>query len=339
MKALIYTIVLLVFFTLHLSGQNKKYLFTQTKMGSPFNLLLVANDSSKASAIARDCFRLIDSLSQIFSDYDSSSEVSKINAQAGFRPITMSPAMLDLVLQSKLAYHKSHGAYDISIGPLSLLWRKARKIKTFPADSSIEAARKLVGFNWIQIDRKASTIYLPKKGMRLDFGGIAKGYIAQWVIDYLKNRGIREALADAGGDISMSGAPLNSKGWWVGVNIPETTDDLLDHQLQLANISVATSGDAYQYLEKNGVKYSHIINPKTGYGVSWLRNVTVIAPQGATADWMATACSILPLKEAKKIALENHAQLLISTIQNGKIKFYSTPSFKKYWHPINTNQQ
>ena len=173
--------------------------------------------------------------------------------------------------------------------------------------------------------------------MRLDFGGIAKGYIAQWVIDYLKNRGIQEALADGGGDISMSGAPLNSKGWLVGVNIPETTDDLLTHQLQLTNISVATSGDAYQYMEKNGVKYSHIINPKTGYGVSWLRNVTVIAPQGATADWLATACSILPLKEAKKLALDHQAQLLITTLQNGKIKYYSSPSFKKYWRPINTN--
>ncbi len=339
MKAIIYIALLIVFFTQPLNGQNKKYLFTETKMGSPFNLILVAKDSSQARLIARDCFRLIDSLSQIFSDYDSSSEVSKINAQAGIRSVSMSPAMLDLVLQSKLAYRKSHGAYDISIGPLSLLWRKARKNNAFPADSSIDAARKLVGFNWIQLDKQASTIYLPKKGMRLDFGGIAKGYIAQWVIDYLKNRGIQEALADAGGDISMSGAPLKTKGWLVGVNIPENTDELLNHKLQLANISVATSGDVYQYMEKNGVKYSHIINPKTGYGVSWLRNVTVIAPQGATADWLATACSILPLKEAKKIALENHAQLLISTIQNGKIKFYSTPSFKKYWHPINTNQQ
>jgi len=337
LKAIIYIPLLIVFFTQPLNGQNKKYLFTETKMGSPFNLILVVNDSSQASLIARDCFKLIDSLSQIFSDYDTSSETSKINSLAGIRPVAMSPAMLDLVLQSKLAYRKSHGAYDISIGPLSLLWRKARKNKAFPTDSSIEAARKLVGFNWIQIDRKASTIYLSKKGMRLDFGGIAKGYITQWVIDYLKNRGIREALADAGGDISMSGAPLNSKGWLVGVNIPETTDDLLNQQLQLANISVATSGDAYQYLEKNGVKYSHIINPKTGHGVSWLRNVTVIAPQGATADWLATACSILPLEEAKKLALTNQAQLLITTLQNRKIKYYSTPSFKKYWRPINTN--
>ena len=337
MKPLVYTIALFLSLTLSVQGQNKKYIFTENKMGSPFNLIFVANDSSKARLIANDCFKLIDSLAQIFSDYDTTSEVNKINANAGLRPSKMSPAMLDLVLKSKEAYLKSEGSYDITIGPLSLLWRKAIKTKTFPVDSAIQNRKSLVGFKLLKIEKEKGTIYLPKKGMRLDFGGIAKGYIAQWIINHLRDIGIQEALADAGGDISMSGAPLDSKGWLVGVNLPETTDDLLDQKLALSNISVATSGDAYQYIEKNGVKYSHIINPKTGYGVIWLRNVTVIAPTGATADWLATACSILPLMEAKKIALENHAQLLMGTIELGKIKFYSTLGFEKYWKPINTN--
>jgi len=313
-------------------------MFTETKMGSPFNLIFVTNDATKANSIAQNCFKLVDSLSQIFSDYDSTSEVSKINANAGISPVAMTPAMLNLVRLSQQAYIKSHGSYDITIGPLSLLWRKARKKKEFPTDSAITAAQKLVGFHRLTIDHLQSTIFLPQKGMKLDFGGIGKGYIAQWVIDYLKKRGIDEALADAGGDITMSSAPLDTKGWSVGVNIPETTDDLLSKKLQLANISVATSGDVYQYIEKNGLKYSHIIDPKTGYGVTSLRNVTVIAPLGATADWLATACSILPINLAKKVAQENHAQLLISTLQNGKIKFYSTSGFKKYWAPISTNQ-
>lgn len=306
-------------------------------MGSPFNLIFVTNDATKASAIAKNCFKLIDSLNQIFSDYDTSSELSKINASAGIRAVTMTPAMLELVMIAKKAYVKSHGAYDISIGPLSWLWRKARKLNEFPPDSAITAAQKLVGFDRLIIDPVKSTIFLPKIGMGLDFGGIAKGHIAQWVINYLKSIGIREALADAGGDIVMSGAPLKTKGWTVGVNIPETTDDLLSKKLQLANISVATSGDVYQYIEKNGLKYSHIIDPRTGYGVTSLRNVTVITSLGASADWLATACSILPIDLAKKVAQENHGQLLITTLQNGKIKFYSTSGFKKYWAPINTN--
>ncbi len=337
MKPFVCIITLFVFFTLPLSAQKKKFTFTETKMGSPFNLIFVATDSLKARGIAQDCFNLIDSLSQIFSDYDSTSEVSKINANAGLSPIQMTPAMYNLVLLSQEAYIKSHGAYDISIGPLSLVWRKARKKKEFPPDSVVDATRKLVGLNQVKINKLSRTIYLPKKGMRLDFGGIAKGYIGQWIVDYLKNRGVMEALADAGGDIAMSNAPLNSKGWLVGVNVPETTDDLLSKKLQLANISVATSGDVYQFIVKNGIKYSHIINPKTGYGVSSLRNVTVIAPLGGTADWLATACSILPIPLAKKVALENHAQLLITTLEKGKIKYYKTSSFNKYWAPFNIN--
>lgn len=333
MKSYNFLFTLFVLFTLTVSAQNKKYIFTENKMGSPFNLIFVSNDSSKAKLIAQDCFKLIDSLSQIFSDYDTTSEVNKINASAGLVAFKVSPAMMDLLLLSKLAYIKSDGAYDITIGPLSLLWRKARKMKAFPAKVAIESARHLIGFSQLQIDKEKGLIFLPKKGMRLDFGGIAKGYIAQWIIDYLKSRGINEALADAGGDISMSAAPLNNKGWLVGVNIPETTDDLLAKKLELHSISVATSGDVYQFIEKEGVKYSHIINPKTGYGVTWLRNVTVIAPLGATADWLATACSILPIDLAKKVAIQNHAQLLITTLQNNKIKYDATPGFNKYWKP------
>ena len=333
MKSFIFLFTLFVFFSLTTAAQNKKYIFTENKMGSPFNLIFVSNDSLKAKHIAQDCFTLIDSLSQIFSDYDTTSEVNKINASAGLTPTKVSPAMLDLLLLSKQAYHKSIGAYDITIGPLSLLWRKARKKQEFPTKAVIETARHLMGFNQVQIDSEKAIIFLPKKGMRLDFGGIAKGYIAQWVIDYLKSIGIKEALADAGGDISMSGAPLSSKGWLVGVNVPETADDLLSKKLELTSISVATSGDVYQFIENEGVKYSHIINPITGYGVTSLRNVTVIAPLGATADWLATACSILPIDLAKKVALENHAQLLITTIQKDKIKFDATPGFNKYWKP------
>ena len=176
--------------------------------------------------------------------------------------------------------------------------------------------------------------------MQIDFGGIAKGYIAQWVIDYLAKNGIKQALVDAGGDIVMSQAPMNTKGWLIGVNVPETTDVLLDKKLVLSNCSVATSGDVFQNIKVKDLTYSHIINPMTGYGVTHSRNVTVIATTGATADWLATACSILPIKEAKQLAIHNKAALLISTIQNGKIHFESTENFKYNWQTnhINNNK-
>jgi thiamine biosynthesis lipoprotein len=308
------------------------------KMGSAFNLIIVSADSNKANHLARKSYELVDSLNHIFSNYDSSSELSKINASAGLLPYKMSTAMLDLVQKSQYAYIQSKGAYDISIGPLSSLWRNARKAKLFPEASTVLATKKLVGLNQVKINKRLGTIFLPNANMQLDFGGIAKGYIAQWVINFLKANGIQQALVDAGGDIVMSGPPLNQQGWLIGVNLPETTDQLLNKKLQLSNCSVATSGDVYQFIEYKGVKYSHIINPLTGYGVTNLRNVTIVAKTGATADWLATACSILPIQEAKQLAISHQAALLITTLKNGKLVFEATPSFKNYWQTTNIIQ-
>ena len=338
MKPFIYTITLLVFSTPLLQAQTRKFSYSEMKMGSAFNLIIVSADSNKANHLARKSYELVDSLSHIFSNYDSSSELSKINASAGLLPYKMSPAMLDLVQKSQYAYIQTKGAYDISIGPLSSLWRNARKAKLFPEASTVLATKKLVSFTQVKINKRLGTIFLPNADMQLDFGGIAKGYIAQWVINYLKANGIQQALADAGGDIVMSGAPLNQKGWLIGVNLPETTDDLLNKKLQLSNCSVATSGDVFQFIEYKGVKYSHIINPLTGYGVTNLRNVTIVAKTGATADWLATACSILPIKEAKQLAISHQAALLITTLKNGKLVFEATPSFKNYWQTTNIIQ-
>jgi thiamine biosynthesis lipoprotein len=335
LKPFIYTIALLVFCTHLLNAQNRKYSYSEMKMGSAFNLIIVSADSNKANHLARKSYELVDSLNHIFSNYDSSSELSKINASAGLLPYKMSTAMLDLVQKSQYAYIQSKGAYDISIGPLSSLWRNARKAKLFPEASTVLSTKKLVGLDQVKINKRLGTIFLPIAGMQLDFGGIAKGYIAQWVIDYLKANGIKQALADAGGDIVMSGAPLNQKGWLIGVNLPETTDELLNKKLELSNCSVATSGDVYQFIENKGVKYSHIINPLTGYGVTNLRNVTIIAKTGATADWLATACSILSIKEAKQLAISHQAALLITTLKNGKLVFEATPNFKNYWQTVN----
>lgn len=338
MKPFIYTITLLVFSTPLLQAQTRKFSYSEMKMGSAFNLIIVSADSNKANHLARKSYELVDSLNHIFSNYDSSSELSKINASAGLLPYKMSTAMLDLVQKSQYAYIQSKGAYDISIGPLSSLWRNARKAKLFPEASTVLATKKLVGLNQVKINKRLGTIFLPNANMQLDFGGIAKGYIAQWVINFLKANGIQQALVDAGGDIVMSGAPLNQQGWLIGVNLPETTDQLLNKKLQLSNCSVATSGDVYQFIEYKGVKYSHIINPLTGYGVTNLRNVTIVAKTGATADWLATACSILPIKEAKQLAISHQAALLITTLKNGKLVFEATPNFKNYWQTTNIIQ-
>lgn len=312
-------------------AQPGKFYFSQMKMGSPFNLILVTDDSLKAAGLADRSFALVDSFNHLYSDYDTASELSHINAYAGKGKQQVSAGLWDILLYSNLAYVNSKGAYDITVGPLSQLWRRSRKEKIFPGKKAVDEKRKLVGFKKIQIDKIARSVTLPVTGMRLDLGGIAKGYIAQKVVDFLRQNGVTQALADAGGDMVMSNAPNSNTGWVIGVNIPETTDDLLPKKLYLQNMAVATSGDAYQYMEHNGLKYSHIIDPRTGYGIHSQRNVTVVAKNGADADWLATACSILPIAHAKKLAESMHAELLITVLNNGKVVYHSTQGFAKYW--------
>ena len=175
------------------------------------------------------------------------------------------------------------------------------------------------------------TITMARPGMQLDLGGIAQGYIAQKVLDFLSTQKINRALVNASGDIVMSGSPPGAKGWTVGVNVPESREELLPKKLLLQNKAVTTSGDAYQFIDHDGKRYSHITDPRTGYGVTFQRNVTVIANDGATADWLATACSIVSIKKAKKLATSLRAEVLIAEFKKGKLTFHATKGFSLYW--------
>ncbi len=315
------------------TAQLKRFSFDEPKMGSPFNIVFYHSDSMQAVNLARQCFNLVDSFVFIFSDYIDSSELSKLSASsaANAKPVDVSPALLEILVVSKIAFEKSEGAFDITLGPLIKFWRKARKAKEFPSNQAVQVKRSLIGFNKLQIDTAYKTASLLEAGMQLDLGGIAQGYIAQKVIDFLSFRQVNHAMVNVSGDIVMSNAPPGSKGWNVGINVPETTDELLPRTLQLQNVAVTTSGDAYQFIEHNGKRYSHIIDPRTGYGVTSQRNVTVIAKDGTTADWLATACSILSIKKAKKLATKLGAQVLIGEIKKGRLVFNSTKGFSFYW--------
>lgn len=300
-------------------------------MGSPFNIVFYANDSASATNIANACFNLVDSFVNIYSDYLPNSELNQLCAQAGNSiPVKVSPALFDILMLSAHANKVSGGCFDITISPVTRLWRKARKDKVFPQDSTVKKALQLTGFSEVKLNAADSTVLLTQPGMQLDLGGIAQGYIAQQIIDFLYTQNITNALVDVSGDIAVSNAPPGKEGWVVGINVPETTDDLLSKKLVIHNTAVTTSGDAYQYMEHDGKKYSHIVDPKTGYGITTQRNVTVIASNATAADWLTKACSILPIKKAKKVVRSQHAEVLIAEVKAGETFFYFTEGFKKF---------
>lgn len=300
------------------------------KMGSPFNLVLYAKTKQIADSAAYQSFKLIDSINLICSDYDSSAELFKLRYALVGKPTKVSSILMELLCMSRQAYNNSYGSFDITVGPLSRLWRNARKSQQFPNATAINKVLKSVGFNKVQLDSGTQTITFLQPNMQLDMGGIAKGYAADKVLALLQSFGITNALVDAGGDMVAFGMPSDKKGWRVGVNIPGQQEALWKRKLILSNKAVATSGDAFQFMLHNGKKYAHIIDARTGYGVTFQRNVTVVAPSATTADWLATACSILTLGQVKILAKKYKSEVLITTLQNGRIHKVSFGKFDSY---------
>src|SRR4030095_12543148 len=245
--------------------------------------------------------------------------------------IKVSDELFSMIYLSKQAWEGSGKTFDITIGALTQLWRKAKKENRFPSEAEINAPKDLTGFKNLIINERSKTISFKKPGIRLDFGGIVPGYAAQRVIDFLKTKNINIALAEASGDIVVGDPPPGKGGWTIGINLPENENEIWDKKLELKNLAVSTSGDVYRYIIHNGIKYSHIIDPKTGYGVTSQRNVTVITKHGADVDWLATACSILPIKKALVLAKREHTAILIATLNGEKIVTYHSKSLDKYF--------
>lgn len=313
-------------------AQYKKYSFWQPKMGMPFGLIIYASDSAKAAVAAEKAYALVDTLNQLYSDYLPSSELNRLCASAGSGEwVKVSAPLFNIIRTAITASSRCEGSFDITVGPLARLWRKARKEKKFPSPDSLALARQRVGYRFVLIDTLQQRICLMKKGMQLDLGGIAQGDVAQRVYELLRKAGLPHALVDASGDIVAGTTPSGVPGWKVGINLPES-EALMNRSLLLQQKSVSTSGDLYQYVELNGKRYSHIIDPKTGLGVTRARNVTVIANDGITADWLTKACTLLPIPRALILAGQfPGVEVQIAILKKGKVHYYRTAGFCRYF--------
>lgn len=314
-----------------LKAQPAAFRFTENKMGAPFNISISINDGEKAAAIAANCYQLVDSLVLIFSDYIDSSELNRLSATAG-QPegFTCSPALFEILQQSATAWKRSDGSFDISLGPLTSLWRKARRSGIWPTDSLVQATRKKTGFNKIRLNDEERKVWLTIPGMQLDLGGIAQGYIAKAVLQRATALGAPATLVDVSGDICAGDPPNGRTGWVISINLPGEQEKTIPQQLQLSRISVTTSGDAFQYYLHEGKKYSHVINPATGYGTTEGRNCTVLVEDAVLADWLTKAVGLLSIREAKKLAQSLNAGMLIARSRKGKVRLISNRRFRQY---------
>lgn len=270
-----------------------RFEFSQVHMGTEFKIVLYAPDANLAAQASDAAFSRIATLDAIMSDYNPGSELMRLCNQAGGPPVRASDDLFRVLARAQQVSEQSHGAFDITVGPVVHLWRQARARHKMPDPKSLTQALKFVGYKNLRLDSMQSTAQLLIPGMLLDLGGIAKGYAADEAIAVLQDHGIQCALVAGAGDIRTAAPPPNRKGWLIAIAPLDSADKSAGRFFLLHDGAVSTSGDAEQHLEIAGVRYSHIVDPKTGMGLTGHSSVTVVAPKGITADSLATAASVL----------------------------------------------
>jgi thiamine biosynthesis lipoprotein len=274
-----------------------RYEFAEPHMGTTFRVVLYAASAARAAQAARAAFARVAALDATLSDYRADSELMRLCARAGGPPVPVSDDLFRALAASQDWATRSHGAFDVTAGPVVQLWRRARRILQMPSAAALADARTLVGRAKLVLDANAKTARLTRAGMRLDLGGIGKGLAADQAQAALRRHGITRALVAAGGDVVVSGSPPDRAGWSVEVALPAPLGEE-GAPLLLRDAAVSTSGDAEQWVTLDGVRYSHIVDPRTAMALTGPSAATVIAPTGTASDALATAASVLDLPEA-----------------------------------------
>jgi thiamine biosynthesis lipoprotein len=302
-----------------------RFTFTEPHMGTRFKLIVYAPDEKTANAGARAAFARVAQLDGIMSDYRPTSELMRLCRQAGGKPVKVSEELFFILEKSKELSEKSGGAFDVTVGPVVRLWRRARKVGRLPDPRELKEAVALVGHEAMVLDKKDRTVLLKKPGMLLDLGAIAKGWTGDEVIRVLKERGLPQALVAAGGDIVAGDAPPDAKGWVVGIAPLTNPEAKPERYVLLKNSAVSTAGDVEQFVEIDGKRYSHIVDPKTGVGILGRFSVTVTAPRGVTADGLDTTVAVLGPERGLRLVgeYEGAAVLFVRKTEKGVEVFKS----------------
>jgi len=268
-------------------------------MGTFARIVAIAANSSAANKCIQAGFEQLESIDNQMSGYKTDSELTRLNTAAYERPVQVSPPLFE-VLQSSIAFsRKTEGAFDITVGPLVDLYHSAADEKVAPSPEQIEQAKEKVGFEKLKLDEQNKTVKFTVNGMKLDLGGIAKGYAIDKAVEAMQNCGALGGIVDVGGDIRCFGAPPRDKNTWlVGLQDPTETEVAIGTgklllTLKVSDAAVTTSGDYRRFVLIDGKKYSHIMNRDTGSSADGLSSVTIISKNATEADALATAVSVM----------------------------------------------
>ena len=284
------------------AGGLQRFAFEKPEMGLPFRITLFAPDEAAGKSAADAAFARVEELNGVLSDYDEESELSRLSRTSGSgRAVRVGDDLWRVLERGQAMAERTDGAFDLTVGPLVNLWRRARRKGEMPSPELIVEMRARVGFRNVRLNADARTAELLLPEMRLDAGSIGKAYAVDAALAVLKGRGLTRALVGGSGDMAAGDAPPGLPGWRIEVAALDAPGAPPARIVHLANRGIATSGDVFQRVEIGGKRYSHIVDPHTGLGLTDHSLVTVIAGDCFTANGYSTSASVLGPERGMKL--------------------------------------
>jgi thiamine biosynthesis lipoprotein len=285
-------------------------------MGTVIEITLIADDEEAANKASLQAFQEIKRIETLMSPWLDSSDVTRINRSAGKERVKVSPETFEVIQKAQEISELSEGGFDITIGPLTELWREARKKTIPPSIEDVKEKLGLVNFKNIETDQEGK-VFLKKKGMAIDLGGIAKGYAVDRAFELLKSLGYRNLIVNAGGDLRVGGLK-NNQPWSIGIQNPRESQKILA-RIPVSDMAVTTSGDYEKYFIYQGKRYHHIFNPKDGFPTDDCQSVTIVTKDCITADGLATAVFVLGAEKGYSLCQKLDGVDCIIVDKEGKI--------------------
>lgn len=278
------------------------YKKSKALMDTFVTITVVSESREAADSAIENAFDVLGKYGNLINFFSDKSELSAINRNAGMHEVRVSPETLATIEKAVYVSEKSGGAFDPTIGPVIRLWDFFKKTK--PSDAEIIKNLPLVNYKNIVIDKDRATVFLRKKDMLLDLGGIAKGFAVDLAVQALKQKGISAGLVAIAGEIKAFGLKPDNKPWFVGIKNPrqKNNDDEILARLPLNNKGISTSGDYERYFIKDGQRFHHLLIPQTGYPAYTCRSVSVVSDEGAMNDGFSTALFILGPEKGLELA-------------------------------------
>ncbi|MAM18429.1 MAG: thiamine biosynthesis protein ApbE [Gramella sp.] len=264
-------------------------------MGSRFEITVTAENPEKANQYIDTAVSEIQRIERLISSWDPASQTSEINRNAGIKPVVVDPELYNLISRALKISEITDGAFDISYASMDKIWKFDGSMSSMPSEEAIRNSVSKVGYQNIILDPEDHSVFLKKEGMKIGFGAIGKGYAADKAKDLLRSQGVTAGIINASGDMNTWGTQPNGDTWKVAITNPLNKEHAFA-LLPLEDRAVVTSGDYEKFVKFNGVRYSHIINPKTGYPATGIISATVFAPKAELADALATSVFVMGIE-------------------------------------------